>query len=85
MSLITIEGKFKDGQIQLGETPAGLKEARVLVTFLPAPAEPATPQYMTLGQFRGPAERMSTEAEFEAAEWRPTPEELESRPAAWCR
>ncbi len=36
MSLLTIEGTYKDGQIQLAERPhLPEAEARVLVTFLP--------------------------------------------------
>lgn len=78
MSLITVEGKFKNGKIVLDESPAGVENARVLVTFLPAAAAaPNSPQLMKLGQFRGPADKMSTEADFESAEWRPTPEQLD--------
>ena len=75
MSLITVEGKFKDGQIQLGEAPAGLKEARVLVTFLPDD-EPATkPRLMTFGMLRVEGKPESTEEDFKLAEWRPKPED----------
>lgn len=46
MSLLTIEGTYKDGQIQLAEQPhLPEAEARVLVTFLPGrhpgPTSPA--------------------------------------------
>jgi len=34
--LPTVEGVFRDGKIELNETPAGLNRARVIVTFLPA-------------------------------------------------
>jgi hypothetical protein len=77
MSLVTIQGRFQGGKVVLDEAPIGVEEARVLVTFLPTGPEPKPTQYMKLGQFRGPAERMSTEADFEIAEWRPTPEELD--------
>jgi hypothetical protein len=30
-----IEGIYKDGQVELLEQPEGLREARVIVTFLP--------------------------------------------------
>ncbi len=33
--LTTIEGVYKRGNVELSEKPAGLIEARVLVTFLP--------------------------------------------------
>jgi hypothetical protein len=36
MGLLTVEGIYKDGKIELTERPAGVDEAaRVLVTFLP--------------------------------------------------
>lgn len=38
MALVTVEGIFRDGKVELAETPAGVDgETRVLVTFLPAP------------------------------------------------
>ena len=40
--LTAVEGIYKDGKVELLEHPEGLREARVIVTFLPlAPAEPA--------------------------------------------
>lgn len=40
--LTTVEGIYKDGEVELLERPEGLREARVIVTFLPlAPGEPA--------------------------------------------
>ncbi|GEM_PF-4883733 len=33
--LVTLEGIYKDGHIKLLEYPAGVSEARVLVTLLP--------------------------------------------------
>jgi hypothetical protein len=41
MALVTVEGVYRDGKVDLAERPAGVGEAaRVLVTFLPAaPAE----------------------------------------------
>jgi hypothetical protein len=33
--LTAIEGIYKDGQVELLEQPEGLREARVIVTFLP--------------------------------------------------
>ena len=39
--LTAVEGIYKDGEVELLEHPEGLREARVIVTFLPlAPAEP---------------------------------------------
>ena len=33
----TVEGIFRDGRVELLETPHDIRESRVLVTFLPAP------------------------------------------------
>jgi hypothetical protein len=35
--LRSVEGSYRDGKVELRETPADLDEARVIVTFLPAP------------------------------------------------
>ena len=34
MSVLTVEGNYKNGTVQLSEKPAAIQEARVLVTFL---------------------------------------------------
>ncbi len=34
--LHSVEGIYRDGKVELLETPAAVKEARVIVTFLPA-------------------------------------------------
>jgi hypothetical protein len=40
--LTAVEGIYKDGKVELLERPEGLREARVIVTFLPlAPVEPS--------------------------------------------
>lgn len=68
--LLTIEGTFKDGKVELSETPPGLREAKVLVTFLwSGDAKPRT-QMMRFGQFLGPQEKMSTVEDFRSVEWR---------------
>ena len=38
--LTTIAGTFRDGRVELSETPKGIAEAKVLVTFLPNGAAP---------------------------------------------
>jgi hypothetical protein len=35
MALLTIEGVYEDGKIELAEKPADVQRARVMVTFLP--------------------------------------------------
>ncbi|MEW6299188.1 MAG: hypothetical protein AB1671_15855 [Thermodesulfobacteriota bacterium] len=66
--LFTVEGTYKDGKVELAETPAGVKHARVLVTFLAPETEVPSHRHMVYGQFAG--ERMSTEEDFRVAEWR---------------
>ena len=38
MALLTVEGVYENGTIQLAEEPTGVQRARVVVTFLPAAA-----------------------------------------------
>jgi hypothetical protein len=41
MPILTIEGVYRDGQVELSERPEGVGEpARVLVIFVPPPAQP---------------------------------------------
>ena len=35
MPVLTVEGTYREGKVELAETPDGIREARVLVTFLP--------------------------------------------------
>ena len=35
MALVTIEGVYRNGQIEMVETPAATEETRVIITFLP--------------------------------------------------
>jgi hypothetical protein len=65
MILVTIEGIYENGKIELAGCPPGVDRARVLVTFLPSEASQKRP--MTYGQFRG--DGMSTEEDFKIAEW----------------
>jgi hypothetical protein len=71
--LLTVEGTYKDGKVELAETPAGVKQARVLVTFLASETVVSPHRHMVYGQFAG--ERMSTEEDFRIAEWRGEAEE----------
>ena len=75
--LFTVEGKYQDGRITLAEEPDGVRQARVLVTFLPDRSHPA-PRQMTFGEF--PGGRLSTEEDFRTAEWRGDPEIDDERP-----
>ena len=42
MALLTVEGVYEDGKIELKEQPADLRKARVLVMFLPDDLSQAT-------------------------------------------
>lgn len=35
----TVEGVFRNGEIELAEIPPGIEEARVIVIFMPKPSE----------------------------------------------
>ena len=56
--------------MELSATPQGLREGKVLVTFLESAQTKPRPQMMRFGQFSGPKEKMSTEEDFRGAEWR---------------
>ena len=42
MALLAVEGIYQDGRVELKEKPEGVEKARVVVTFLPEPAETDT-------------------------------------------
>jgi hypothetical protein len=67
LMLRTVEGKYSEGRVTLLETPEGLEEGPVLVTFLAEPKSPAEHKPMTFGQFGGPI--LPTEEGFTIAEW----------------
>lgn len=45
MGLLTIEGIYENGRIQLMETPTDVQKARVMVTFLPKDVKPDEPAF----------------------------------------
>jgi hypothetical protein len=52
--LTTVEGIYKNGSVELAEKPEGVREARVLVTFLSPETSPAAKSFQTLyGAWRG--------------------------------
>lgn len=65
--LLTVEGIYSDGKVELSETPTGVQRAKVLVTFLSQEKTPVAARYLSYGQIAG--ERMSTEEDFLTAEW----------------
>ena len=66
--LLTIEGTYTEGKVELLELPTGIKYAKILVTFLTTEEKPELPRSMRYGQFAG--ESLSTEEDFRMAEWR---------------
>jgi hypothetical protein len=66
--IVTVEGTYKNGKVELAETPANVTQAKVLVTFLPQSVQPRPGTPMRFGQFAGP--KQSTEEDFRIAEWR---------------
>jgi len=72
--LTTVEGVYKEGHIELSETPEGVQQARVLVTFLSQNGAASdegraqtAPRYLRRGQFAGPI--VTEEEDFRMAEW----------------
>jgi hypothetical protein len=65
--LTTIEGTYRDGKVTLLETPEGVQEGRVLVTFLNDAGPKPAHQQMVFGQFAGDV--LPTEEDFKIAEW----------------
>jgi hypothetical protein len=67
--LTAIEGIYKDGKIELSETPAHVEESRVLVVFLESKTNgaPKKGQMIRHGMFAGLIE--TTEEDFKLAEF----------------
>ena len=79
--LLTVEGAYRDGEIELAEIPENVEQADVLVTFLktkknfgtaPSSVGAPEPRIMTFGQFAG--DTKTDEEDFRLAEWRGKPE-----------
>ncbi len=67
MTLLTVEGTYRDGKVEVSEKPAGIERSKVLVTFL-SPVLTKEPRPLKLGQFSGP--KVTNEEDFRLAEWR---------------
>ena len=65
--LQTIQGIYRNGKIELLESPQGIAESQVFVTFLGPQPSSATQQLMSFGMFSGT--QQSTEADFKEAEF----------------
>lgn len=62
-----VEGIYKEGKIELLETPVGLREGRVRVILTEEPEQKPAPRYLQRGKYQGA--RMSTLDDFKEAEW----------------
>ncbi|MBW4444339.1 MAG: hypothetical protein KME10_24585 [Plectolyngbya sp. WJT66-NPBG17] len=69
--LKAVEGVYKNGMIQLCETPEGVAESRVIVTFLAEKTAPNAPQLVKRGMF--PGEIKTNEEDFQMAEFHGDP------------
>ncbi|MBN4002022.1 hypothetical protein [Nostoc sp. LPT] len=65
--LQSIEGVYKNGNIQLSELPSDVSESRVIVTFLEPKKYQIQKQIMRFGMFCG--HEQSTEKDFQITEF----------------
>ncbi|MEH1951679.1 MAG: hypothetical protein V7K77_32715 [Nostoc sp.] len=65
--LQSIEGVYKNGNIQLSELPSDVSESRVIVTFLEQKKPQIQKQIMRFGMFFG--HEQSTETDFKITEF----------------
>lgn len=61
----TLTGIYKDGKIELLETPAGIREGRVRVTLIEETEQKPPPQYLIPGKYN--MGRFSTLEDFKEA------------------
>jgi hypothetical protein len=64
-----VTGIYKEGKIELLETPPGLREGHVRVLVLEAPEGKTEPRFLQRGKYGSDPRRMSTLEDFKAAEW----------------
>ena len=62
-----VTGVYKDGRIDLLETPCGLREGKVLVTIVRIDNSGVAPRHLVPGKYQ--TGQMSTEEDFKIAEW----------------
>jgi hypothetical protein len=66
--LQAVKGIYKNGKIELLETPSNLEESPVIITFLSTLPVQNTPKLMYFGMFQG--DNQATEEDFSLAEFR---------------
>jgi hypothetical protein len=64
-----VTGIYKEGKIELLETPAGLREGHVRVLVLDEPERRPEPRYLQRGKYGSDPGAMSTLEDFKGAEW----------------
>lgn len=79
----TVAGIYKEGKIELLETPAGVREGRVLVTLQEDDRPQPAPRYLQYGKYT--QGRLSTEEDFKIAEWRGEDDLLDAGDRLWSR
>jgi hypothetical protein len=65
--LQTIQGIYRNGKVELAETPQDITESQVFVTFFKPESVSRASQFMSFGMFSG--SQQSTEADFRDAEF----------------
>ncbi len=65
--LQSIEGIYKQGNIELSELPDNVSESRVIVTFLEPKKAQQPKRMISFGMFSG--KKQSTESDFKIAEF----------------
>ena len=63
----TVAGIYKEGKIELLETPAGLPEGRVRVILIAEEETKPAPRYLEFGKYKGSKD--TTLEDFKDAEW----------------
>ena len=66
--LLTVEGAYRNGKIELAEIPDDIEKADVIVTFLKTKQRTTKSRMIIRGMFAGKVK--TNEADFRLAEWR---------------
>jgi hypothetical protein len=64
-----VSGIYKDGKIELLETPEGLREGRVRVLVIAEEEPKPAPRYLTFGKYRGDKDPSLEDFEAAGREW----------------
>lgn len=64
---VTVAGIYKQGKVELLETPTGLREGPVRVVLIEEGEVKPAPRHLTFGKYR--SGRLSSLEDFEDAQW----------------